>query len=98
MLDDYAHVDLLSPGLPAYFGGLITKLPSELDPTQLALAIAVNGTIRNTTRAIIGDDGLTFMTRIPSHGLVPGRNEITVYAIVEDSDGGQASLAHLVIE
>lgn len=97
-LDHFARVDLSSPRRPAYFDGQITKLPAELGSFDLTLAIAVNGTIRSTTRPIVNDQQVTFVTRIPPHGLIDGRNVITVYAIVEDEDGRPVSLVRLAPE
>jgi hypothetical protein len=47
----YRGVDPTAPRLPAYVEGRIDDLPASLATPDLAIAVAVNGVIRNTTNA-----------------------------------------------
>jgi hypothetical protein len=75
-------VDPEGTRLPAYVDGQIHDLPQQLEASELILAIAVNGIIRNTTET----------TQLDTSSLRPGGRNPSWHDTVEDGlDGPPAS-------
>lgn len=78
-----AVVDKTDEFVPAYIMGSV--VPAAGTRLPMDLAIAVNGTIRTTTRtfAELGSPA-SFASLVPESSLVNGRNRVEVYAIVRE--------------
>ncbi len=92
--DRYRDIDPGGSSVPAYVGGEIGNASALDGFSDLTIAVAVNGTIRSTTKLRQEDGRLRFLARIPIESFVKGRNEVTVHGVVEDERGEPASLIH----
>jgi hypothetical protein len=75
-----------------YIEGTLSRFPPGKNPSDLELAIAINGIIRSTTKTFEEDGETHFLTRVPPESWVEGKNKITVHGIVEDVSAKTASL------
>ncbi len=92
-LDTRPPIESTNANMPFYLKGELTSINPNFQPEKLKLAISINGIIRGTTEPSIRDERITFTTRIPTESWGAGENSISVYAIFEDKDGEERSLA-----
>ncbi len=78
-----SQVDPHAPFLPNRIRGSVSGVPAG---TQVALAVALNGTVRGTTLAVGNAAGSAdFSSLLDPHWLVSGANHVDVYRV--DADG-----------
>ena len=90
LLDDrdrYRQVDPASSFVPAQITGqLLPMRANHLTPYDLA--VAINGTIRATTRSFQMNDGkVLFSAIVPEGAFHPGENSVEVFAILPTDSG-----------
>ena len=90
------RVDAAGSQVPAYVKGQISGLPSGTRASDLILAVAMNGVIRSTARAMDKDGKITFLTRIPPSSYTEEMNQVSVHLVNLDKDGTPTSLTNLV--
>ncbi|MFC1719748.1 sulfatase-like hydrolase/transferase [Pseudomonadota bacterium] len=92
--DVFLDVDPLAFEVPAYIEGEILIGSRPTKSHQLILAATVNGVIKSTYQASIGEGNPHFLFRISPASFVKGVNEISVYGIIEDQLGKPVGLEH----
>ncbi len=84
-----------SANRPVYVSSSIGGTPEGLDAADLTIAIAVNGTIRATTRAIQDGHRIWFIAKMPPDAWEEAKNEVSIYQVVEDPAGEVEALVHI---